>query len=484
MKRKILIIFTLCLLLISSLLLLTACGHEHNYTTTKTQPTCTAKGFTTYTCECGDSYIDEYVESLGHTPISDSAIESTCSMTGLTEGSHCSVCDTVIVAQEVVAKKAHIPSDWITDAQATYVENGSRHKICLVCDDTLENEIIPSILKYTLLSNDTYEVSGFGGCEYADVVIPSEYNGKPITIIGMHAFANTNIKTIVLPDTIIGIGLFAFGNCCQLENIVLSKNIKTIDPGAFDNCNKIVERVTKNITTDVIWGLDKKIYVIDTSIQTKQSTKLEILPGTIIIGRGNAIKNYGDIFAYGEKNTPVRCFYVRFLFEEGKLDFKHLELKGGCITKGNSGRRSSGIKLYNCSFYDSTEYSYIWYPNSLDIQNCYFENWEDLSIGMQKGATVMHNTFVDCGTKYSSVIECWAAYGGLIEVHYNNFIQPKGYALKVMYDGGIDGRYNWFGTTDVNEIEKLIYDGNDDFDCEIIDYSGYLNKQYEYDEIC
>ena len=104
------------------------------------------------------------------------------------------VCDAVIVAQAVVAKKDHIPSDWITDAQATYVENGSRHKICLLCEDTLENEIIPSILKYTLLSDGTYEVSGFGGDGYTDVVIPSEYNGKPITSIGNSAFANTKVK--------------------------------------------------------------------------------------------------------------------------------------------------------------------------------------------------------------------------------------------------------------------------------------------------
>ena len=40
--------------------------HEHDYTAAVTDPTCTEQGYTTYTCECGDSYIDDYVDALGH----------------------------------------------------------------------------------------------------------------------------------------------------------------------------------------------------------------------------------------------------------------------------------------------------------------------------------------------------------------------------------------------------------------------------------
>ena len=31
-----------------------------------TAPTCTEKGYTTHTCACGDSYVDTYVDALGH----------------------------------------------------------------------------------------------------------------------------------------------------------------------------------------------------------------------------------------------------------------------------------------------------------------------------------------------------------------------------------------------------------------------------------
>ena len=48
-----------------------ACGvelpHEHSYEVVVTAPTCTEEGYTTYTCECGDTYVDNKVDALGHT---------------------------------------------------------------------------------------------------------------------------------------------------------------------------------------------------------------------------------------------------------------------------------------------------------------------------------------------------------------------------------------------------------------------------------
>ena len=41
-------------------------AHEHSYTAVVTPPTCTEKGYTTYTCACGDSYKKDFVSALGH----------------------------------------------------------------------------------------------------------------------------------------------------------------------------------------------------------------------------------------------------------------------------------------------------------------------------------------------------------------------------------------------------------------------------------
>lgn len=52
---------------------------EHPYTSEVTAPTCTGQGYTTHTCTvCGDSYVDSYVDPLGHQTELKNAREATC----------------------------------------------------------------------------------------------------------------------------------------------------------------------------------------------------------------------------------------------------------------------------------------------------------------------------------------------------------------------------------------------------------------------
>ena len=76
--------------------------HKHKYTKTVTNPTCTDKGYTTYSCGCGDSYKDNYTTAKGHTAVIDKAVPATTTSTGLTEGKHCSVCGAIVKKQEAI----------------------------------------------------------------------------------------------------------------------------------------------------------------------------------------------------------------------------------------------------------------------------------------------------------------------------------------------------------------------------------------------
>ncbi len=41
-------------------------GHTHSYTETKTAPGCETEGYTTYTCDCGDSFTGDRVSAISH----------------------------------------------------------------------------------------------------------------------------------------------------------------------------------------------------------------------------------------------------------------------------------------------------------------------------------------------------------------------------------------------------------------------------------
>ena len=62
-------------------------GHIHSYTKKVTKPTCTAKGYTTYTCECGDTYKADYVNAKGHSYAAATCTKAkTCKACGVTSG--------------------------------------------------------------------------------------------------------------------------------------------------------------------------------------------------------------------------------------------------------------------------------------------------------------------------------------------------------------------------------------------------------------
>ena len=102
-----------------------------DYTKTVTKAaTCTATGTDIYkwnTTTYGSFSFSVTTEAKGHTVVIDEAVAPSCSATGLTEGKHCSVCNTVLVVQETVPATGH-----------SYIYTGidsQQHKIsCENCD--------------------------------------------------------------------------------------------------------------------------------------------------------------------------------------------------------------------------------------------------------------------------------------------------------------------------------------------------------------
>lgn len=82
-----------------------------------------------------------------------------------------------------------------------------------------------------------------------DVVIPSTLGGKIVTAISEGAFfKSTAITSVVIPDTVETIGLYAFADCTELSSITVGKNVWRIAPFAFDNTPWLAAQTEEFVT--------------------------------------------------------------------------------------------------------------------------------------------------------------------------------------------------------------------------------------------
>lgn len=121
-----------------------ALGHAYDDGVVTTEATCTESGVKTFTCanDASHTYTEE-IPALGHTVVTDEAVDATCENTGLTEGAHCSVCGEVLTAQETVKALGHKWSEWTVSKEATSTENGEKVKTCSVCGQQ-QTKVIPA----------------------------------------------------------------------------------------------------------------------------------------------------------------------------------------------------------------------------------------------------------------------------------------------------------------------------------------------------
>lgn len=69
------------------------------------------------------------------------------------------------------------------------------------------------------------------------VNVPSRIEGCPVVALGDRFFADrSELRTVILPDSIESIGWFAFSGCVSLEQVSLPQGLESIAYGAFLNC--------------------------------------------------------------------------------------------------------------------------------------------------------------------------------------------------------------------------------------------------------
>ena len=155
-----------------------------------------------------------------------------------------------------------LPGNYIT----TWAYNSNSTTISVICNDgTLEywcntgklveyeKNTESAGLEYALNEDGkSYSVIGIGTCKDKDIIIPSKYNGLPVTKIGEYAFGNcSSLKSVVIPDGLLSIGCSAFHNCISLTSINIPNGILNIDIGVFYGCSSLKSISIPNSVTKI-----------------------------------------------------------------------------------------------------------------------------------------------------------------------------------------------------------------------------------------
>ena len=196
MKRKLLMTILTLTLVLCSMVGLTACGHEHSYTTSVTAPTCTEQGYTTYTCSCGDSYVDDYVNALGHdfkdyTYNEDATGTENGTETAICDRDNCDEADTRTKDNSALSHNYGV---------ASYTWNGDKCSAIRICanDNThIETETVVAVyVKDTDVTCDTPETGHYkatfnnSAFEIQETEENTVVNGEPLK----HNFGTSTYK--------------------------------------------------------------------------------------------------------------------------------------------------------------------------------------------------------------------------------------------------------------------------------------------------
>ena len=94
-----------------------------------------------------------------------------------------------------------------------------------------------------------YAVSALPGHTLGDLVIPDSYLGLPVTGIDCEAFSGrTDLRSVVIPDTVIYIGRGAFRGCTGLTEAVLPDSVLLLGRDTFEGCTALSSlRLSENL---------------------------------------------------------------------------------------------------------------------------------------------------------------------------------------------------------------------------------------------
>lgn len=334
---------------------------------------------------------------------------------------------------EVMDKAAHKYKDGVCICGKTEGTGGG---------NTPDEELKPTEgLAYVLSEDGSFAIcNGYseGGQSVSNVLIAKEFDGVPVKEIGDSAFlGNDAIVKLIMPDSIERLGHYSLQKCVNLKEITFSKNLKSIGKGAFSKSG--IENITIPTTIEsmgdfVFWAcpnltkaqLNCQIADLPTStfLECKVLEEVTLSQGLITISK-QAFKNCAKLKSIdipdGVESIGEDAFYKCTNLEEVTLPqglksifkqafrectkLKSIDIPDGVESIGESAFAKSGLdEIVIPSTVTTLEYYIFW-----DLPNLHTAtiNCEEVTAKLFYKCPKLKNIYFGEKTK---IIRSWAFY--------------------------------------------------------------------------
>lgn len=284
-------------------------------------PSCTSTGLTegAYCSVCQQVIVEqEVVEKLAHTEVNMEAVAPSCTEEGLTEGKYCAVCQTIIQEQKTVAALGHTE---VTDAAvaSTCTATGlTEGKHCSVCGTVLVKQTVVYQTAHTMVIDQGKEATctqpGLTEGRHCSVCGFVEYPQYTVDALG-HSYSDWKI-TKNATCTATGTKSRSCTRCGDKETETIEKSAHTYSGGKCAVC-KAVQPASEGLKFELSDD-GKSYYCAGWKNYSSWGTKSVVIPasynGKPVIGIANSAFVCSDmvevILPEGLKEIGSMAFYM------------------------------------------------------------------------------------------------------------------------------------------------------------------------------
>ncbi|MBC2715322.1 MAG: hypothetical protein HF978_08445 [Desulfobacteraceae bacterium] len=239
------------------------------------------------------------------------------------------------------------------------------------------------------------------------------------------------------------------------------------------------QNISNIIDTDTVWKTENSPYELQGVVQVAEGARLTIEPGFKVVGNSSDYIKFfmgAELIAIGDEKNNIIFENVRISGatgippNDGKIQLEHCILKGGGVLHDEGTRtvivRNS--KIYNYSLYiGCCEAEGI-------IKNNIFVQSDHIILNSTTNYTIENNVFIN-PNKHGAIFDHSIVPNYRHILQYNSFLSSDQIAVKSCEEA----KNNYWGTSNTETIEEMIYDKKDDLDIHLYtEYEPYLTMPH------